>query len=121
MRLDLNYTLSVLQDKLLCIILGMLRRQSFSFVDSYWKETFATIKATIKQTVIEIVAESDSPMLCSNSDHTADAFTLDEQLKLLTIEEWVHLLRNTANALKILLERIEVNDMSSGYKNSIRL
>ncbi len=89
--------------------MGMLRRQSFSFVESYWRESYAAIKATIKQAVIEIVAESDSPVFRHNNEPNSDALTLDEQLKLLTIEEWVSLLRNTAKALKILLERIKVS------------
>lgn len=88
--------------------MGMLRRQCFSFVDSYQRESYSTIKATIKQTVIEIVAESDSPVFRNSNAQNHDTFTLDEQLKFLTVEEWVVLLRNTANALKILLERIKV-------------
>lgn len=93
----------------MCIIMGMLRRQCFIFVDSYWRESCAAIKATIKQAVIEIVAESDSPVFHNTNEQISDALTLDEQLKLLTIEEWVLLLRNTANALKVLLQRIKVS------------
>ncbi|XP_065226355.1 vacuolar protein sorting-associated protein 54-like [Planococcus citri] len=95
------------KDKLLCIIMGMLRRQCFSFVDCYWRESYATIKATIKQAVIEIVAESDSPIIRNGNEHLNDALTLDEQLKLLTVEEWVALLHNTATSLIVLLKRIK--------------
>lgn len=85
----------------------MLRRQCFSFIDVYWREAYATIKAAIKQAVIEIVAESDSPIR-NNDEQDTNGFTLDEQLKLLTVDEWVSLLQNTADALKIILERLKV-------------
>lgn len=88
--------------------MGMLRRQCFSFVDCYWRESYATIKATIKQAVIEIVAESDSPIIRNGSEHLNDGLTLDDQLKLLTVDEWVALLQNTAKSLIILLKRIKV-------------
>lgn len=91
--------------------MGMLRRQCFSFVDSYARESYAAIKATIKQTVIEIVAQSDSPIFRNHcGDQCSDSLTLDQQLKLLTVDEWVLLLRNTSKALKILLERLKVSD-----------
>lgn len=88
--------------------MGMLRRQCFSFVDCYWRESYAAIKATIKQAVIEIVAESDSPIFRNGNEQINDALSLDEQLKLLTVEEWITLLRNTAKSLIILLKRIKV-------------
>ena len=86
--------------------MGLLRRQCFSFIDVYWREVYATIKAAIKQAVIEIVAESDSPV-SNHSENDSTSLTLDEQLQLLTVDEWVLLLKNTAEAFKIIFTCIK--------------
>lgn len=81
----------------------MLRRECFSFTNSYVKESNATIKAVIKQNVVDVIFFSE----CANT--LAESFSLDEQLKLLTVKEWIILLRNTANSIIYLLKRIKVS------------
>ncbi|XP_039284113.1 vacuolar protein sorting-associated protein 54 isoform X3 [Nilaparvata lugens] len=103
---DLNRPLSesessVLEgDKLLCIVLGMLRQGSVAFVEAYQREAVAAIKAAVKQVVIEVVAASDHA-------HAAPEATLDHQLKALTVDQWTLLLKNTTVSLLRLVTRVK--------------
>ncbi|XP_054263192.1 vacuolar protein sorting-associated protein 54-like isoform X2 [Macrosteles quadrilineatus] len=104
---DLNRPLlesedQVLQgDKLSCIVLGMLRRGCFDFIDAYQQETVSAIKAAVKQAVIEVVATSELAHRVSG-----DA-SLDDQLKALATEEWTQLLKNAATTLRRLVRRVK--------------
>uniref|UniRef100_A0A1B6DGB4 Vacuolar protein sorting-associated protein 54 n=1 Tax=Clastoptera arizonana TaxID=38151 RepID=A0A1B6DGB4_9HEMI len=89
-------------DKLQCIVLGMLRRECYDFVDSYQQETVSAIKAAIKQAVIEVVATSE----VANHRISGDA-SLDDQLKALAVEEWTLLLKNSTTALQRLIRRVK--------------
>ncbi|XP_046687628.1 LOW QUALITY PROTEIN: vacuolar protein sorting-associated protein 54-like [Homalodisca vitripennis] len=104
---DLNRPLlesedQVLQgDKLSCIVLGMLRRGCFDFIDAYQQETISAIKAAIKQAVIEVVATSDTAHRISGDS------SLEDQLKALATEEWTQLLKNAATTLRRLVRRVK--------------
>lgn len=101
---DLNRPLSddycVLdRDKLVSIILGLLRQKHFQFIDTYKEEALTTIRAVTKQRVIEAMAASD----CSDQQVAAlevGALSLNERLKLLD---------NTIQSLTLLLQRIKVS------------
>ena len=47
----------------MAIILGLVRQQRFNFIDVYREEAGATLKAILKQTVIEKVSECEAQML----------------------------------------------------------
>ncbi|KAK2170701.1 hypothetical protein LSH36_1g18004 [Paralvinella palmiformis] len=53
------YELNDNQEKLVAIILGMLRQHKYNFVDVYREEACIAVKAVIKQTVIEKVAGAE--------------------------------------------------------------
>lgn len=48
------------EDKLVCIISGLLRKKNLNFIDSYKDEAITTIRALIKQLVIEVIASGDN-------------------------------------------------------------
>ncbi|CAH0389863.1 unnamed protein product [Bemisia tabaci] len=90
-------------EKLSCIVLGMLRRRYFDFVDAYRQEVVDAIRAAVNSCVTEIVARSESDHHGSASEHQS----LDNQLKFLTVEEWIQLMRIVAVALSHLVKRIK--------------
>ncbi|KAH8289975.1 hypothetical protein KR018_000862, partial [Drosophila ironensis] len=57
------------EDKLVAIVMGLLRKQNFSFVQAYQQEAIATIRAIIKQLLIEVLARSDSDQEISLTGH----------------------------------------------------
>ncbi|KAH8368906.1 hypothetical protein KR200_001420 [Drosophila serrata] len=88
------------EDKLVAIVMGLLRKQNFSFVQSYQQEAIATIRAIIKQLLIEVLARSDSDQEISLTGH-------GEQALELTLPEWIALLQRSSQALVSILERIK--------------
>lgn len=82
----------------------MLRRRYFDFVDAYRQEVVDAIRAAVNSCVTEIVARSESDHHGSASEHQS----LDNQLKFLTVEEWIQLMRIVAVALSHLVKRIKV-------------
>ncbi|XP_022224248.2 vacuolar protein sorting-associated protein 54 [Drosophila obscura] len=88
------------EDKLVAIVMGLLRKQNFSFVQSYQQEAIATIRAIIKQLLIEVLARSDS-------DQEISLTGAGEQALELTLPEWIALLQRSSQALTSILERIK--------------
>lgn len=88
----------MLKEKLTCIVMGMLRRGHYNFVDMYQREIISAIKAAVKQAVIEVVA---------GTEQSGDQ-SLDEQLKTLSVDEWTLLMSNTSRVLLNLLRRVKV-------------
>ncbi|KAH8334535.1 hypothetical protein KR059_011244 [Drosophila kikkawai] len=88
------------EDKLVAIVMGLLRKQNFTFVQSYQQEAIATIRAIIKQLLIEVLARSDSDQEISLTGH-------GEQALELTLPEWIALLQRSSQALVSILERIK--------------
>lgn len=85
------------EDKLVCIVMGLLRMKNFSFVDAYKDEAIVTVKAIIKQLVIEFIASSDAEICLTGAG---------EEAQSLTISEWIALLAKATVALLTVLQRI---------------
>lgn len=95
----LNETDSVCaeEDKLVCIVMGLLRKKNFSFVTAYKDEAIVTIRAIIKQLVIEVIASSDAEICLTGAG---------EEAQSLSISEWIALLKKATIALLTVLQRI---------------
>ncbi|XP_075149329.1 VPS54 subunit of GARP complex scat [Haematobia irritans] len=85
------------EDKLVCIVMGLLRMKNFSFVDAYKEEAIVTIKAIIKQLVIEFIATSDAEICLTGAG---------EEAQSLSVGEWIALLAKATVALLTVLQRI---------------
>nr|CAD7261959.1 unnamed protein product [Timema shepardi] len=103
-------------DKLVSIIFGMLREKHFQFIDMYKEEAFTTIKAIVKQMVIEVVAASES-------GDTEMALTgLGDHLQGVDLEDWLRLMEDTTETLLRLIHRVkavhdvmqQASDISAG-------
>lgn len=105
------------EDKLICIVSGLLRQRNFSFIDTYKDEAIVGIRALIKQLVIEVISTSDDERCLTGSGEVAQC---------LTIGEWVLLLKKATGLLLNLLRRIkrvldvihQVSEASAG-RNSL--
>uniref|UniRef100_A0A1I8PN64 Vacuolar protein sorting-associated protein 54 n=1 Tax=Stomoxys calcitrans TaxID=35570 RepID=A0A1I8PN64_STOCA len=86
------------EDKLVCIVMGLLRMKNFSFVEAYKDEAIVTIKAIIKQLVIEFIATSDAEICLTGAG---------EEAQSLTVGEWIALLAKATVALLTVLQRIQ--------------
>lgn len=86
------------EDKLICIVSGLLRQRNFSFIDVYKDEAIVAIRALIKQLVIEVIATSDDERCLTGAGEVAQC---------LSIAEWVRLLRKATGLLIVLLKRIK--------------
>uniref|UniRef100_A0A1B0D2T3 Vacuolar protein sorting-associated protein 54 n=1 Tax=Phlebotomus papatasi TaxID=29031 RepID=A0A1B0D2T3_PHLPP len=100
---DLNRPLSadekVLdEDKLVCIISGMLRKKNFSFIDTYKEEAIVAIKAIVKQLVIEVIASADEEICLTGAG---------EEAQSLSLGEWIRLLESATGTLLKLLKRVK--------------
>lgn len=101
------------EDKLICIISGLLRQRNFAFIDAYKDEAIVTVRALIKQMVIEVIATSDEERCLTGAGEVAQC---------LTISEWVLLLGRATMILLRLLKRIkavlsvmhQISEASSG-------
>ncbi|XP_071445238.1 vacuolar protein sorting-associated protein 54 isoform X2 [Hetaerina americana] len=122
---DLNRPLSkdldVLEgDKLVSIIFGMLRRKHFDFIETYKEEAFTTIKALMKQIVIEAVAASDSKEV--EDFNTSAEQQQQNPLPGLHLSEWTKVLQRCTSSLLLLVGRVkavhdvmqEAADVSAG-------
>jgi vacuolar protein sorting-associated protein 54 len=105
------------EDKIVSIISGLLRKKNFSFIDSYKDEAITTIRALIKQLVIEIIASSDAEICLTGSG---------EEAQSLSLQEWILLLESATASLLKLLKRVRlihdvmlhVTDASAGKSAS---
>lgn len=86
------------EDKLICIVSGLLRQRNFSFIDKYKDEAIVAMRALIKQLVIEVISTSDDERCLTGAGEVAQC---------LTIAEWVLLLRKATALLINLLKRIK--------------
>lgn len=91
------------EDKLISIISGLLRKKNFSFIDTYKDEAITTIRALIKQLVIEIIASSDAEICLTGAG---------EEAQSLSLQDWILLLETATVSLLKLLRRIRlIHDM----------
>lgn len=91
------------EDKLICIVSGLLRQnfknsKNFSFIDTYKDEAVVTIRALLKQIVIEVISKNDDERCLTGAGEVAQCFT---------IAEWVSLLKRATSLLLSLLKRIK--------------
>ncbi|XP_030377069.1 vacuolar protein sorting-associated protein 54 [Scaptodrosophila lebanonensis] len=86
------------EDKLVAIVMGLLRKQNFSFVHAYQQEAMATMRAIIKQLLIELLERSDMDLSLTGAG---------EQAQNLTLDEWIALLQAASKTLRAVLERIK--------------
>lgn len=86
------------EDKLICIVSGLLRQKNFSFIETYRDEAIVAIRALIKQLVIEVISTSDDERFLTGAGEVAQC---------LTISEWVLLLKKATALLLGLLRRIK--------------
>jgi vacuolar protein sorting-associated protein 54 len=87
------------EDKLISIISGLLRKKNFSFIDTYKDEAIMTIRALIKQLVIEVIASSDAEICLTGAG---------EESQSLTLQDWILLLDTATVSLMKLLKRIRL-------------
>lgn len=86
------------EDKLICIVSGLLRQKNFSFIETYRDESIVAIRALIKQLVIEVISTSDDERCLTGAGEVAQC---------LTIGEWILLLKKATALLLGLLQRIK--------------
>lgn len=87
------------EDKLISIISGLLRKKNFSFIDLYKDEAIMTIRALIKQMLIEVLASSDAEICLTGAG---------EEAQSLSLQEWIVLLDTATVSLLKLLKRIRL-------------
>ncbi|XP_055545637.1 vacuolar protein sorting-associated protein 54 [Wyeomyia smithii] len=85
------------EEKLVCIISGLLRKRSLDFVDTYKEEAITTIRAIVKQMVIEVLASGDAEVCLTGAG---------EEAQSLTLSEWIALLETATVALLKVLQRV---------------
>lgn len=86
------------EDKLICIVSGLLRQKNFTFIETYRDEAIVAIRALIKQLVIEVISTSDDERCLTGAGEVAQC---------LTISEWIVLLKKATSLLLGLLRRIK--------------
>lgn len=87
------------EDKVVSIISGLLRKKNFSFIDAYKDEAITTVRALIKQLVIEVIVSSDAEICLTGSG---------EEAQSLTLQEWILLLESATVSLMKLLKRVRL-------------
>lgn len=85
------------EDKLVCIISGLLRQKNFQFIETYKEEATATVRAMIKEMLIGVLASGDKEICLTGAG---------EESQALSISEWVTLLETATIRLLKLLGRI---------------
>lgn len=89
------------EEKLMSIIYGMVRLQTFNFIDAFKDEANTAIKAVVKQTVIEVLSCEDDIDFGQRFDGN-----LFDQLRVLEFHKWVSLLDKVFDNLLKCLKRI---------------
>lgn len=89
------------EERLVAIILGMLRLKKHSFINVYHEEAFNLVKALVKQSVVESISNPE------NSESDCTSLSLSEQVRLLGFEKWMDLVNNILFKLKKLLKRVK--------------
>ena len=86
------------EDKLVCIISGLLRKRNLNFIDTYKDEVITTVRAVIKELMIEVIASSDAEICLTGAG---------EEAQSLSLSEWVNLLDKATVTLLKLLQRVK--------------
>ncbi|EAT47388.1 AAEL001497-PA, partial [Aedes aegypti] len=85
------------EDKLICIISGLLRKRNLDFIDTYKQEAITTVRAIVKQMVIEVIASGDAEVCLTGAG---------EEAQSLSLSEWIVLLETATVTLLKLLRRV---------------
>ncbi|XP_055593083.1 vacuolar protein sorting-associated protein 54 [Uranotaenia lowii] len=85
------------EDKLICIISGLLRKGSLDFIDTYKEEAITTVRAVVKQLVIEVIASGEAEVCLTGAG---------EEAQSLSLSEWIILLESATITLLKLLKRV---------------
>ncbi|GIY05431.1 vacuolar protein sorting-associated protein 54, partial [Caerostris extrusa] len=102
---EMEKVIGKMMEKLIAIVFGMLRQNHYRFVQTFKEECFTTIEATVKQTVIEVVSQTDDFDLESNTGKVV--LNLAEQLRSLAFHKWIEVLQLIMKNLHFLLQRIQ--------------
>lgn len=101
------------EDKLICVVSGLLRKRHFTFIDVYKDEAITAIRAVIKEMLINLIATTDAEICLTGAG---------EEAQILSVAEWILFLETAADKLLKLLQRIksvtdvmmQTADMSAG-------
>jgi len=101
------------EDKLICVVSGLLRKKNFTFVDSYKDEAITAIRALIKELLINLIATTDAEICLTGAG---------EEAQILSVAEWIWFLETAIEKLLKLLRRVKLvtdimlqtADMSAG-------
>ncbi|GAB6021709.1 hypothetical protein CHUAL_004290 [Chamberlinius hualienensis] len=89
------------EERLVAIILGMLRLKKHFFIGVYQQESINLIKAVLKQSVLEM----NSTLVANDHEHTT--LTLSDQLRPLNFDKWMKLVTTVLNRFKKILLRVK--------------
>lgn len=87
------------EDKLICVVSGLLRKKNFSFIDNYKEEAILAIRAVIKEMVINLIATTDAEICLTGAG---------EEAQILSLDEWIMFLDSARDKLLKLLHRIKL-------------
>lgn len=87
------------EDKLICVVSGLLRKKNFNFIDSYKEEAMTAIRAVIKEMVINLIATTDAEICLTGAG---------EEAQILSLDEWMLFLDAARDKLLKLLHRIKL-------------
>ncbi|KAK2560887.1 Vacuolar protein sorting-associated protein 54 [Acropora cervicornis] len=87
-------------DRLMSVLFGLLRKQKYHFLHPYRDEAYSTIKATIRQTVQDVVAETN--------DNEEEGQSIADTVRSLDFLQWMEMLKKVFNTSLRVLRRMEV-------------
>uniref|UniRef100_UPI00358EE300 vacuolar protein sorting-associated protein 54 n=1 Tax=Myxine glutinosa TaxID=7769 RepID=UPI00358EE300 len=90
------------EERLACLVFGLLRQRRLDFLDIYEDKVVAAIRNTIKQVVLDAVAEAEEVDKTSNSK-------LTDRVRLLALSSWLNLLQLVFSSLLLLLQRVKAS------------
>ena len=105
---NLTYSVNICvlnEEKLVSLVLGILRVKMSSFVELCKDEIFIYLKSTIKQTIVEYISQIEDDCLTEMED--GNNFRLVDQIKKLKIQEFLHLLTRVLTNVRIMLGRVK--------------
>ena len=105
---NLTYSVNICvlnEEKLVSLVLGILRLKLSSFVELCKDEIFIYLKSTIKQTIVEYISQIEDDCLTEMEDE--NNFRLVDQIKKLKIQEFLHLLTRVLTNVRIMLGRVK--------------
>lgn len=87
------------EDKLICVVSGLLRNKNFSFIDAYKDEAIKAIQAQIKEMLAALLAQTDAEICLRGAG---------EEAQILSVSEWISFLATATERLSKLLRRIKL-------------